>query len=63
MLGQNIDVPVPTWELLAGGGLKASVPDQDGLSQVDLHFSINKEVPGVAAGDHNIIITYVITKL
>ena len=48
------DVPDVTWELLPGGGLHAAVPDQTGLSEVDLHFNINKELPGVAAGDYNI---------
>ena len=34
------------------------VPDQQGQTQVDLHFNINKPLPGVAAGDYNIMIRY-----
>ena len=32
------------------------VPDEQGQTQVDLHFNINKPLPGVAAGDYNIMI-------
>jgi len=51
-------VPRPTWTLLPGGGLRAVVPDQAGLSEVDLHFNLNKPLPGVQAGDYNQLITY-----
>ena len=51
-----IDVPTPKWMLKSGGGLKVSVPDVSGISEVHLHFNINKELPGVAAGDYNVMI-------
>ena len=41
---------------MESGGLRAKVPDVVGMSQVHLHFNINKELPGVAAGDFNIMI-------
>ena len=34
----------------------ASVPDQEGQTEVHLHFNINKPLPGVTAGDYNIMI-------
>ena len=52
----GIEVPTPKWELLPHGGLVVTVENQNGLTEVDLHFSINKEVHGVEVGDFNEII-------
>ena len=49
-------VPEAKWEVMESGGLRAKVPDVNGMNQVHLHFNINKELPGVAAGDYNIMI-------
>ena len=37
-----------------GGGLRVKVPNVDGISQAQVHFSINKPVSGVSVGDYNI---------
>lgn len=42
---------------MESGGLRALVPDLDGLNEVYLHFNINKELSGVTAGDYNIMIS------
>ena len=49
-------MPEAIWEIMEDGGLRAIVPNVDGLSEVDLHFNINKPLSGVSAGDYNIII-------
>ena len=42
---------------MESGGLRAMVPDVDGMNEVHLHFNINKELSGVSAGDYNIMIS------
>ena len=50
------EVPEAEWEIMENGGLRAKVPNIEGLSEVDLHFNINKPLSGVSAGDYNVII-------
>ena len=50
------DAPTPTWELLAGGGVAASIPAQPGLTEFHLHFNINNALGGVAAGEYNVMV-------
>jgi hypothetical protein len=46
-------VPEAEWELMSGGGgLRAKVPKVDGMTKVELHFNINKELSGVGASDY-----------
>ena len=54
VFGQDVNVPDPIFSIASGGGLRIEVPDASGLTQIDLHFSINKPVPGVSVGDYNI---------
>jgi hypothetical protein len=51
------EVPTPVFELLPGGGLRVTVADQPGQSEVDLHFNLNVPLPGVTAGEYNVIMT------
>ena len=51
------EVPEAEWEIIENGGLRALVPDVDGMNEVHLHFNINKELSGVSAGDYNIMIS------
>lgn len=55
-LALGADVPDPRWYIADGGGLRAEVDDVSGMTQVHLHFSINKPVTGVSAADYNIMI-------
>ena len=55
-LGQDPSVPDPVFSIAGGGGLRIEIPDVSGLTEVDIHFSVNKPVQGVAAADYNIII-------
>jgi len=42
------EVPEAEWEIMLTGGLRAKVPSLEGLSEVDLHFNINKPLSGVS---------------
>ena len=59
-LGQDVPVPDPVFSIPSAGGLRIEIPDVSGLTEADIHFSINKPVPGVAAADYNIIIRFFI---
>jgi len=43
----------PRMEMKPGGGLHMSIADESGITLFAVHYSVNKPLPGVAAGDHN----------
>ncbi|PVD32830.1 hypothetical protein C0Q70_08277 [Pomacea canaliculata] len=46
----------PTFEV-SPGGLKVRIPDGGGYTLIGFHFSVNKPLPGVAAGDYAVDMT------
>ena len=51
------EVPEAKWEIMESGGLRAIVPDVEGMNEVHLHFNINEELHGVSAGKYNVMIS------
>ncbi|XP_033115164.1 beta-1,3-glucan-binding protein-like isoform X2 [Anneissia japonica] len=50
-------VPPAQLSLISPKGLRISIPDGPGISLFAVHYSINKALPGVAAGDWNYDVT------